>query len=182
MEAGRRVACRAGRGGDALGPQLPEAAAFLERAGIATASVKSALPARSATPGRRGAARRRWCSGAEVAQATINDSVSAIGDGRAARSVTVTPYVVGRVAAIEVASGDFVKADTPLVRLDSETEEIELDRARLTLADARDTLARNEELASSNALSEVQVRAGRAGGEPGRAGGARRASWRSTIG
>jgi RND family efflux transporter MFP subunit len=45
-----------------------------------------------------------------------------------------------------------------LVRLDSEAEEIALDRARLTLEDARATLARTEDLVKSGATTEVQLR------------------------
>ena len=93
-----------------------------------------------------------------MTEAKINDSVSAIGDGRAARSVSVTPYVAGRVVAIEVAAGDYVRAGAPLVRLDAESEEIELDRARLTLADAEATLARGQTLIRSQAVSELQLR------------------------
>ena len=100
--------------------------------------------------------------GAPVAEARINDFVSAIGDGRAARSVTVTPYVAGRVAAIDVASGDFVAAGTPLVRLDSETEEIALDRARLTARRRRDHARARPGAAASPARStEVQLLAER---------------------
>ena len=137
----------------AVGALLPAGRRVLERAGIATASVQAAAARPRAGRARPAAAgdRRRG------REATINDSVSAIGDGRAARSVTVTPYVAGRVAAIDAASGDFVAAGAPLVRLDSEAEEIALDRARLTLDDARATLARDEELVRRSE-SQVQLR------------------------
>ena len=138
---------------------FPVAAGFLERAGIAIASVE---PRTAVGDGPRGAGRGAGETpvviGAPVVQATINDAVSAIGDGRAARSVTVTPYVAGRVASLEVESGDEVTEGAPLVRLDSEAEEIALDRARLTLEDARSTLARTEDLVKSGATTEVQLR------------------------
>ena len=138
---------------------FPVAAGFLERAGIAIASVE---PRTAVGDGPRGAGRGAGempvVIGAPVVQATINDAVSAIGDGRAARSVTVTPYVAGRVASLEVESGDEVTEGAPLVRLDSEAEEIALDRARLTLEDARATLARTEDLVKSGATTEVQLR------------------------
>ena len=86
---------------------FPPVAAFLERAGFAVASVQHDRP-EDATPAAR--AGPPEVVGVAVAQATINDSLSAIGDGRAAQSVTVTPYSSGRVATIEVASGDFVTA------------------------------------------------------------------------
>ena len=51
-----------------------------------------------------------------------------------------------------------MRAGAPLVRLDAESEEIELDRARLTLADAEATLARGQTLVRSQAVSELQLR------------------------
>ncbi len=135
---------------------FPTAAAFLERAGIATASVQA--PDATAQGGGFGRSQPPRVIGVPVAAATINDSVSAIGDGRAARSVTVTPYVSGRIASIDVASGAFAEAGAAIVHLDSEAEEIELDRARLTLQDAQTTLARDQELLRTRAISEVQLR------------------------
>ncbi|HRO12411.1 efflux RND transporter periplasmic adaptor subunit [Amaricoccus sp.] len=136
---------------------FPGAAELLERAGITAVSVEPARAERTAE-GQQGP-RVPVVLGAPVVEARINDSVSAIGDGRAARSVSVTPYVSGRVVAIEVAAGDYVPAGAPLVRLDSDGEEIELDRARLTLADAEATLERDQRLVRSQAVSELQLRA-----------------------
>jgi RND family efflux transporter MFP subunit len=133
---------------------FPEAAAVLERAGIATASVSEEGGGPPSGP--RGEA--PVVLGAPATEAVINDSVSAIGDGRAARSVTLTPSVSGRVATVEVASGDYVREDAPLVRLDSDAEKIALDRARLTLQDAQDTVDRNRELRQSGAINEVTLR------------------------
>lgn len=136
---------------------FPDAAALLERAGIATASVSTQVAERPPS-GRFGGGEAPLVLGVPASEATINDSVSAIGDGRAARSVSVTPYVAGRVVAVEVASGDFVRAGSPLVRLDSETESIALDRARLTLEDARDKLERDRALYDRQTVNELTVR------------------------
>ena len=137
---------------------FPVAAAFLERVGIATASVSAPpegdAPAGGGGFGRAGPPR---AIGVPVTTATINDAVSAIGDGIAARSVTVTPYVAGQIDSVEVASGDRVTAGTPLVRLDSKSEQIALDRARLTLDDAHATLKRDQELVRSKAKSAVEL-------------------------
>ena len=135
---------------------FPGAAELLERAGITAVSVEPARAERSAAVAFAPAA--PVVLGAAVTEARINDAVSAIGDGRAARSVSVTPYVAGRVVAIEVAAGDYVRAGATLVRLDAESEEIALDRARLTLADAEATLARGQTLIRSQAVSELQLR------------------------
>ena len=137
---------------------FPVAAQFLERAGIATASVEPPGPARSGAPG-AGRGEAPLVRGVAVVDAKINDSITAIGDGRAARSVTVTPYDDGRVASVEVVSGDYVKAGTPLVRLESDSDQIELDRSRLTLDDARATLTRDQELVRSHAMTQVELRA-----------------------
>ena len=134
---------------------LPAAAALLERVGfpVNTAAAPEASSDAGAGPTGPGPLVR----GVEVAEARIDDEVTAIGDGHAARSVTLTPSVAGRVAAIEVAAGKFVRAGQPILRLDSDTESIALDRARLVLDDARTTLERNERLKESRAVSEVQL-------------------------
>jgi RND family efflux transporter MFP subunit len=136
---------------------FPQASGVLQRAGIATAAIEADRAPRDG-PGIGGPGAPPVVRAAPVVEATVNDRVSAIGDGLAAQSVTVTPRVAGRVASIEVASGDFVRAGTALVRLDSEVETIALDRARLVLGDAQATLARAEELRRSNAVSEVALR------------------------
>lgn len=132
---------------------LPAAAAFLERIGFAAPAAQTERAAKPGPGGGGGIVVR----GAEVGEATVNDQVTAIGDGRAARSVSLTPYVAGRVAAIDVAAGDFVRAGQPVVRLDADTETIALDRARLVLDDARATFERNQRLKDSRAVSEVQL-------------------------
>lgn len=136
---------------------FPEAAALLDRAGIATASVATGDAAAPPPGGGPVRGAPPVVIGAPVAEARINDQVSAIGDGRAARSVTVTPYVAGRVAAIEARSGDFVAAGDALVRLDSETEEIALARARLVADDAAAALVRSQELRRTGAINEVAL-------------------------
>ncbi|HVH03052.1 MAG TPA: efflux RND transporter periplasmic adaptor subunit [Amaricoccus sp.] len=133
---------------------LPAAAALLQRVGLpfGTAEAPADRPAMRGPAGGGPLVR-----GAEVVEAKVNDQVTAIGDGRAARSVTLTPYVAGRVAEIAVAAGDLVHAGQPILRLDSDAESIALDRARLVLEDARATLARNQRLKDSRAVSEVQL-------------------------
>jgi len=60
-------------------------------------------------------------------------------------------------AAIDTASAYFVPAGTTLVRLDSETEEIALDRARLNAADAATALERSRELRKTGAVNQVML-------------------------
>jgi RND family efflux transporter MFP subunit len=135
---------------------FPAANAFLERAGIAIASVEPAPPD---GPAGHGYGQSPVVLGAAVTEEKVNDAVFAIGDGRATRSVMLTPYASGRVASVNVTSGNYVTAGTALVELDSDIETIARDRARLTRDDAKETLLRTEALVRSNALSEVQLRA-----------------------
>lgn len=94
---------------------------------------------------------------APVTSAVINDRLSAIGTGRANASVAVNPYVSGRLTELAVTPGAEVKAGTVVARLDSESEQITLDRARIALADAQVKADRAKTLRSSNAATTVQV-------------------------
>jgi len=94
---------------------------------------------------------------APVDRAVINDRLSAIGTGRANNSVTVKPFTSGRVDSIEVQSGARVDVGTVIARLDSDVEEIALDRARIALADADSKLERVKSLLSRNTATQVQV-------------------------
>lgn len=94
---------------------------------------------------------------AAVERAVINDRLSAIGTGRANNSVTVKPYTAGRVISIDVESGTRVAVGTVIARLDSEVEQIALDRAKIALADAEAKLERMQSLRSTNTATQVQV-------------------------
>lgn len=99
-----------------------------------------------------------------VTLATINDSLSAIGQGNAVRSVTVGSPAGGNLEELLVAPGDKVTAGQIIGRLDATTEQIDFDLAQLAAADAEATLARNQGLAQSNlvagsALATVQLAA-----------------------
>jgi RND family efflux transporter MFP subunit len=92
-----------------------------------------------------------------VTAATINDRLHAIGTGRANATVTVTPYTSGRLVEFLVQSGAHVSAGQVIARLDSDTEEIALDRARIARDDAAAKVERMRALAKSNAASSVQL-------------------------
>ncbi|MDN2565090.1 efflux RND transporter periplasmic adaptor subunit [Aquibium sp. A9E412] len=91
-----------------------------------------------------------------IVNATINDRLSAIGTGRALNSVVVTPYASGRLVEIAVQSGSEVDAGAVIARLDSQSEEIAVDRAEIALEDARARLERVTALRSSNTVTAVQ--------------------------
>ena len=88
---------------------------------------------------------------------TINDSLTAIGDGSATRSVTVASPASGTLTEILVRPGDAVAAGDVIGRLDSEAETIARDRARLALQNAEANLSRLRELAGAANATTVQV-------------------------
>ncbi|MGQ2908928.1 MAG: efflux RND transporter periplasmic adaptor subunit [Aliihoeflea sp.] len=92
-----------------------------------------------------------------VTTATINDRLQAIGTGRAAETVAVTPFASGRLTEILVRSGSTVEAGDIIARLDSQAETIGAERARFALEDAQARLERVNQLRSSNTASQVQV-------------------------
>ncbi|RUX50299.1 efflux RND transporter periplasmic adaptor subunit [Mesorhizobium sp. M4A.F.Ca.ET.020.02.1.1] len=89
--------------------------------------------------------------------ATINDRLQAIGTGRANASVTVNPYSSGRLVEFLVASGTHVDKGQVIATLDSDTEVIAEDRAKVGLQDAQDKLDRVKSLRASNAATPVAV-------------------------
>lgn len=92
-----------------------------------------------------------------VEAATVNDRLQAIGTGRASATVTVSPYSPGRLVEFLVSSGARVKKGDVIARLDSETEEIALERARIVRDDNAAKVKRLRALRASNAASAVQL-------------------------
>jgi RND family efflux transporter MFP subunit len=138
---------------------FPGAPEVLARWGIEWAN--AATP-KTTAPDR--AANNRTAAGPQIAvitapvrSATINDRLSAIGTGRANASVAVNPYDAGRLTELTVESGAKITAGTVIARLDSEAEQIALDRAKVALADAQAKADRATALRKSNAATTVQV-------------------------
>ncbi|MCF6114624.1 efflux RND transporter periplasmic adaptor subunit [Mesorhizobium muleiense] len=92
-----------------------------------------------------------------AATAVINDRLRAIGTGRANASVTVNPYSSGRLVEFLVESGAHVEKAQIIATLDSDTEVIAQDRAKLALQDAQAKLDRVKSLRASNAATAVAV-------------------------
>lgn len=92
-----------------------------------------------------------------AAAAVINDRLQAIGTGRANASVTVNPYSSGRLVEFLVESGAHVENGQVIATLDSDTEVIALDRAKVALQDAQAKLDRVKSLRASNAATAVAV-------------------------
>jgi RND family efflux transporter MFP subunit len=94
-----------------------------------------------------------------VTFATINASLSAIGEATAARSVTVASPSGGTLDEVLVRPGQIVAAGDIIARLDADAEQIDYDRAKLAADDANATLARTEGLASSSLVATTALTA-----------------------
>ncbi|WP_428686597.1 efflux RND transporter periplasmic adaptor subunit [Roseibium sp.] len=92
-----------------------------------------------------------------VVEITINDRLSAIGTSTALQSVEVTPYTSGRMTELLVKSGAAVKPGDVVARLDSEAEQIAVERAANALKDAEARLKRMQVLQKTNTATAVQV-------------------------
>ena len=92
----------------------------------------------------------------QVSQKLINDRLSAIGTGRALATVAVTPWSSGVMDKIYVSAGMHVNVGDPVAKLDSDNEEIAVERAKVEVNDAELTMARTVKLRASNTATEVQ--------------------------
>ena len=91
-----------------------------------------------------------------VSQKLINDRLSAIGTGRALATVAVTPWSSGVMDKLYVSAGMHVNVGDPVAKLDSDNEEIAVERAKVEVNDAELTMARTVKLRASNTATEVQ--------------------------
>ena len=89
-------------------------------------------------------------------QGKINDSLRAIGDGDAIRSVAVTPLVSGQIAEMLIKPGQTVKAGDVIATLDDDVEKIALQTSKVALEAAANKLTRNEDLKKIISQAEYQ--------------------------
>jgi len=145
---------------------VPSSRTVLASWGIDWAQAKTEQP-QTATRGGSGGNRQGGNRGGQpqtpvvtqtVATGTINDRLSAIGTGRALNSVVINPYASGRLTEISVAAGEKVSAGTVIARLDSDSEEIALERARIAQGDAEASLERIKALRATNTATTVQLK------------------------
>jgi RND family efflux transporter MFP subunit len=142
---------------------FPGAPDVLDRWGIEWAHASTAASgtdkAETGTTGQGGAhdARQTPVVTAPVSLATINDRLQAIGTGRAKATVTVNPYTSGRLTRFLVQSGAHVEKGQVIAELDSETEAIAVDRARVGVKDTEAKLERVTRLQASKAATAVAV-------------------------
>jgi RND family efflux transporter MFP subunit len=95
---------------------------------------------------------------ARVGEQNRADKITAIGDGRARRSVTVRSNAGGTITELAITSGQYVQAGTVIARLQDEAEKIALEQAQIQFEDARTEAARIGQLETSGAVTEVRLR------------------------
>jgi RND family efflux transporter MFP subunit len=138
---------------------VPSAAPYLERVGVYGLLGIEPPAAPAEDGGRRFGSAATQVVVAPVAIVQANARVASIGDGRAARSVTVRSESTGMIAQLTVDPGAYIEEGALMIRLEDEVQRIALERARLTLADAEGDLERLRQLSGSGAVSTVQLRA-----------------------
>lgn len=94
---------------------------------------------------------------APVMTGIINDRLTAIGSGRATQSVSVTPLVSGQIVDLPTTSGTVIEKGAVLAQLDSENEQLSLDKAKLAAEDLRAKAKRAEGLLAKRLVSPVEV-------------------------
>jgi RND family efflux transporter MFP subunit len=141
---------------------VPASRPWLERIGILDVVLKVApLPSAAET---KPAAERGGPRGpvrvivGEVAQKSLNERVSAIGDGRALRSVTVRAEAMGRIVETGFEAGGYVSRGDVLYRLDDAAEKIEVERASLQVEAALEEVERLKRLEKTGAVTAVRFR------------------------
>ena len=93
----------------------------------------------------------------EAVERAIADRITAIGDGRALRSVTVRSNAVGVITDLTLASGQRVEAGAVIARLEDEAEQIAMEQAQLRLDEARNEEQRVKQLQTRGAVTEVRL-------------------------
>lgn len=138
---------------------VPAARPLLERTGVLDLLGIEA-PAEQAAAGGGGRPRGGPASVivASVGEMVREDRITAIGDGRARRSVTVRSNAVGVITGLNIETGGYVEQGTLIVKLQDEEETIALEQARIQLEDARSEETRIKRLQASGATTEVRLR------------------------
>ncbi len=143
---------------------LPASHPVLERAGLLAPMKALGLPVAETANGRPGGGPPFGGGGGgvrvvaqEVGAVDADNRLGAIGTAEALRSVSLTPEVSGRLESASVASGDWVEAGTIIAQLDSEAQQLAVDRAQLRMQDAQSRADRVARLRESGTATEVQI-------------------------
>lgn len=92
-----------------------------------------------------------------VRLARADERVEAVGTARARSTATLLPDTGGEVTEILFETGDFAEQDDPVLRLDSEEEELAVRLAEVAVAEAEQLLARYRRIEDTGAVSDSQI-------------------------
>lgn len=137
---------------------VPSAAPYLDRTGVYDL-LGLTPPVAEAAQGRRFGGGTAQVVVAPAGEGRANARVSAIGDGRAVRSVTVRSEATGMIRQLAIAPGSYVEAGALVAQLDDDAERIALELAQLMVVDSAADLDRLRQLRGSGVASDVQIRA-----------------------
>ncbi|WP_051203063.1 efflux RND transporter periplasmic adaptor subunit [Sediminimonas qiaohouensis] len=140
---------------------VPGAAEWLNRTGLPAALGVDVAAEQQPKQSSSSASRRSQAVSVvldTVTSGALNDRITAIGDGRARRAVTIRSQTTGRVDSIEFPPGAPVEKGAVIVRLENEAERIALESARIALDKAVDDVERLSRLEVSGTVSEVRFR------------------------
>ncbi|WP_303786094.1 efflux RND transporter periplasmic adaptor subunit [Azovibrio restrictus] len=93
----------------------------------------------------------------EVLPVPLVDEVAAVGSLKSNESVVLRPELAGRIAAIHFRDGDVMRRGSLLFSLDSGIQAAELQQAQASLALARATQQRNEDLFQKKFISQQSL-------------------------
>lgn len=95
---------------------------------------------------------------AEATTGQVNARVSAIGDGRAAQTVTIRSVTTGVISDLPVAPGSYITQGALVAQMDDAAEQIAVQRAQLLLADVTGEFERLNQLGQSGAVANASIR------------------------
>ena len=95
---------------------------------------------------------------ATVSEEATSDRITALGEGRALRSVSLRAEAAGTITGITLTSGSYVTTGAVVLRLQDEAEQIALERAQIQLENARTDAERARRLEATGAVAEVRLR------------------------
>ncbi|SEM73504.1 RND family efflux transporter, MFP subunit [Loktanella fryxellensis] len=143
---------------------VPTARTTLDGMGLGRLAAMAPDPAANATPdaapgGGRPGGGSATVVAMPVTMGAIDNSVMALGDAQAIRSVTVRSEAAGLIQTLSVTDGSRVSAGDVLVSLDDAAQQIALQQAQATLNDAQAELDRQTQLRQSGAAAAVTLQA-----------------------
>ncbi|MFX0547161.1 efflux RND transporter periplasmic adaptor subunit [Roseovarius sp. S1116L3] len=125
---------------------------LLELLGIETLQAPEAGPQSASSP--EGAVR---VVTEQVEERALADDITAIGNGRARRSVSVRANAEGTITNLLLEAGQHVESGSVIARLQDQAEQIALERAQIELQNSLADAERIRQLATTGAVTEVRL-------------------------